>query len=73
MNNGIFRLVFSTVLNMYIPASEAANPKTCKSSGRKARGLAKKILIASLTSTTASVAWAGGPAALKDFFETVRA
>jgi filamentous hemagglutinin len=42
MNQGIFKLVYSKVLNMYVPASEAAKTRAGKSSTKRMRRLAKQ-------------------------------
>jgi len=44
MNQGIYKLVYSKVLNMYVPASEAVRNHGAKS-GRRVRKLAKKSFI----------------------------
>jgi filamentous hemagglutinin len=42
MNQGIFKLVYSKVLNMYVPASEVAKTRNGKSSTKRMRRLAKQ-------------------------------
>ncbi len=61
MNNGLFKLVFSKVLGIYVPVSELAKNHGRKSNGnkmRKAKRFAKKIIVASIASTATTLVWA---------------
>ena len=67
MNKGIFKLVFSQALNMFVPASEIAKSRTCKSAGRKARKMGQSAhasLLGAVTLASAFTAYADGPAGI---------
>lgn len=67
MNQGIFKLVFSQALNMFVPVSEIAKSRTCKSAGRKARKMSQSAhagLLGAVTLVSAFTAYADGPAGI---------
>lgn len=63
MNKGLFRLIFSTHLGMFVPASESTLAHSGKSSGGGARSR-RRALAAALMASTATLALADQPAGL---------